>query len=326
MLYAICQYKRSEMLKEILLSGKYKIGNIEESDNKMEEENNNEDNDKKKIDEEKEKKENSFEYIIDKAIDLCIQSKNYECLELILSNKIGDLMKYQHILKIYQMNLQNEEYIKNKINSYPKDELLRIYNEDKEFKIVLSATINGYKSLKVLLDSGYKLDQHNIFYQTICKYLYNHENKESLEDTFLQLLQRYKDENMFDLLINEEDINGDVLFDTIVNNSVKDVKKMSSAIYNKIETKEIVPIKRSIIPDEIVRSLNEEQNKRKRDYDDSNQLSKRGRYNRNMFEQPECDEDGDSDDDDDGDDYGEKFNQMMKNRNTIKIEFNVVKG
>lgn len=57
-------------------------------------------------------------------------------------------MKYEHILSIYMMNIHNDEYIKNKVNSNGKEELLRIYDEDKDFKIALHSTLKGYESLK----------------------------------------------------------------------------------------------------------------------------------------------------------------------------------
>lgn len=46
------------------------------------------------------------------------------------------------------MNIHNDEYIKNKVNSNGKEELLRIYDEDKDFKIALHSTLKGYESLK----------------------------------------------------------------------------------------------------------------------------------------------------------------------------------
>lgn len=101
------------MLKEILLSGKYEIENVGKTDNKIEEEKN---DNEKKVEKEKEKIENLFEQIINKSIDLSIQSKNYEYLELILSNRIRNLMKFKithkmkNILKTKSILIQNLNY------------------------------------------------------------------------------------------------------------------------------------------------------------------------------------------------------------------------
>lgn len=87
------------------------------------------------------------------------------------------------------------------------------------------------------------------------------------------------------------------MFDLLINNSVKDVKKMSSSIYAKIESKEIVPIKRNIIADSIVWRLNEENNKRKRVIMMNLILSKRLKFSKHILQQSGYDENTDSDDD-----------------------------
>lgn len=178
------------------------------------------------------------EKILNLGVIECLQNKNYKCLDVLLRHG-SKLLTLDSLCTIYRCKTEKDEYIQNELSKFSKEDYDKVYNEDNEFKLLNSAASNGFIHLKNLLDSGYKMDHHNKYFQSICQFiLLNLNDNESVEN----LLEKYEKENMncflygqyIIIIIIREDINGDILFDSLSSKYLNRNNSISLKVMNTI--------------------------------------------------------------------------------------------